>query len=102
MQPLVVNTLHNVYVVEKLIQLTVRSNVEFILTRTEPKILLRTNLSNTLKAATAVLNRANSDLPNRFSQTLVRHRDPLKVLLKKSILLNFNLKVLYSFPSKSP
>ena len=54
-QPLNINTLHNVYVVEELLQLTIESNVEIIANSlcTED---LRTFLSNTIKAAVLVLN----------------------------------------------
>ena len=59
-QPLNVNTLHNVYVVEELIQLTIESNAEII---TNSKILRRNFLSNTIKATVSVLNSVHASAP---------------------------------------
>ena len=63
-QPLNINTLHNVHVVEELIQLTIKSNAEIIAnSHSGPKILRRTFLSNTLKAAESVLNNVHASAP---------------------------------------
>ena len=59
-QPLNINTLHNVYVVEELIQLTIESNTEIIANSYWTKILRRIFLSNTPKAAASVLNSVNA------------------------------------------
>ena len=61
-QPLDISTLHNVYVVEELIQLTVGSDKE-IIARTGPKILCKISLLNTLQAAASVLNTIHDSEP---------------------------------------